>query len=134
MRACDLIGYNLSNLYYHRAPIDDEPIASRLKTLAAERPRWGWRRLLIMVRRHKIIVGETRFRRIYRALELQVRPRRKRKVNYVRGNFIEPVSRPNERWSIDFTHDRIENGRSIRALAIVDDFTRECLTLHIDHS
>jgi putative transposase len=134
VRACDLIGYNRSNLYYHRAPIDDEPIASRLKTLAAERPRWGWRRLLIMVRRHKIIVGETRFRRIYRALELQVRPRRKRKVNYVRGNFIEPVSRPNERWSIDFMHDRIENGRSIRALAIVDDFTRECLTLHIDHS
>lgn len=91
VRACDLIGYNRSNLYYHRAPIDDEPIVSRLKALAAERPRWGWRRLLIMVRRDKITVGETRFRRIYRALELQVRPRRKRKVNYVRGNFIEPV-------------------------------------------
>jgi hypothetical protein len=60
VRACDLIGYNRSNLCYHRAPIDDEQIASRLKTLAAERPR------------------------------------RKRKVNYVRGNFIEPVSRPNE--------------------------------------
>ena len=133
-RACDLIGYNRSNLYYHRTPIDDEPIATRLKALATERPRWGWRRLLIMVRRDKIVVGETRFRRIYRALELQVRPRRKRKVNYVLGNFIEPVSRPNERWSIDFIHDRIENGRSIRALAIVDDFTRECLTLHIDHS
>ena len=134
VRACDPIGYNRSNLYYYRAPIDDEPITSRLKALAAERPRWGWRRLLIMVRRDKITVGETRFRRIYRALELQVRPRRKRKVNYVRGNFIEPVRRPNERWSIDFIHDRIENGRSIRALAIVDDFTRECLTLHIDHS
>lgn len=134
VRACDLIGYNRSNLYYHQTPIDDEPIATRLKALATERPRWGWRRLLIMVRRDKIVVGETRFRRIYRALELQVRPRRKRKVNYVRGNFIEPVSRPNERWSIDFIHDRIENGRSIRALAIVDDFTRECLTLHIGHS
>ena len=63
-----------------------------------------------------------------------MRPRRKRKVNYVRGNFIEPVSRPNERWSIDFMHDRIETGRSIRALAIVDDFIRECLALHLDHS
>jgi hypothetical protein len=51
-----------------------------------------------MIRRDRIAVGETRFRRIYRDLELQVRPRRKRKVNYVRGNFIEPVSRPNERW------------------------------------
>ena len=54
VRACDLIGYNRSNLYYYRAPIDDEPITSRLKALAAERPRWGWRRLLIMVRRDKI--------------------------------------------------------------------------------
>ena len=134
VRACNLIGYNRSNLYYRRTPIDDEPIAARLKALASERPRWGWRRLLIMVRRDKIVVGETRFRRIYRALELQVRPRRKRKVNYVRGNFIEPVTQPNQRWSIDFMHDRIENGRSIRALAIVDDFTRECLTLHINHS
>lgn len=128
------MGYNRSNLYYHRTLIDDEPIAARLKSLATERPRWGWRRLLIMVRRDKIVVGETRFRRIYRALELQVRPRRKRKVNYVRGNFIEPVTQPNQRWSIDFMHDRIENGRSIRALAIVDDFTRECLALHIDYS
>jgi|GEM_PF-1984879 putative transposase len=87
-----------------------------------------------MIHRDKIHVCETRFRRIYRGLELQVRPRRKRKVNYVRGNFIEPVSRPNERWSIDFMHDRVENGRSMRALVIVDDFTRECLTLHIDYS
>jgi putative transposase len=66
-----LIGYNRSNLYYHRTPIDHEPIAARLKSLATERPRWGWRRLLIMVRRDKIVVGETRFRRIYRALELK---------------------------------------------------------------
>lgn len=132
--ACDLIGYNRSNLYYRRNPVDDEPIETRLKELARERRRWGWRRLLIMVHRDKIAVGTTRFRRIYKALALQVRPRRKRKVNYVRGNFIEPVSRPNERWSIDFMHDRIETGRSIRALAIIDDFTRECLALHIDHS
>lgn len=134
VRACGLIGYNRSNLYYRRKPINDEPIESRLKELAQERPRWGWRRLLIMIRRQKIVVGATRFRRIYKALALQVRPRRKRKVNYVRGNFIEPVSQPNARWSIDFMHDRIENGRSIRALVIVDDFTRECLALHIDHS
>jgi putative transposase len=134
VRACALVGYNRSNLYYRRKAVHDEQIATALKSLANERPRWGWRRLLIMVRRNKIKVGETRFRRIYRTLELQVRPRRKRKVNYVRGSFSEPVSRPNERWSIDFMHDRIENGRSIRALTIVDDFTRECLALRIDYS
>jgi putative transposase len=134
VRACDLIGYTRSNLYYRRKALDDEPIATRLGTLAQERPRWGWRRLLIMVRRGGVVVGETRFRRIYRSLALQVRPRKKRKVNYVRGNVIAATTRPNERWSIDFMHDRIDNGRSIRALVIVDDFTRECLALQIDYS
>jgi hypothetical protein len=43
IRACDLIGYNRSNLYYRRKPVDDEPIVTRLKSLATERPRWGWR-------------------------------------------------------------------------------------------
>ena len=85
---------NRSNLYYHRTPLDEADRDAAQSLWLPKRPRWRWRRLLIMVRRDKITVGETRFRRIYRALELQVRPRRKRKVNYVRGNFIEPVSRP----------------------------------------
>ena len=87
-----------------------------------------------MLRRQGIQVGEHRFRRIYRDLGLQVRPRRKRKVNYVRGNSIAPVTRPNERWSIDFMHDRIGNYRNIRSMNIVDDFTRECLALEIGYS
>ncbi len=79
-------------------------------------------------------IGEFRLRRIYRDLGLQVRPRKKRKVRYVRGNEIEAVTRPNERWSIDFMHDRLGNGRSIRTMNIVDDFTRECLALEIGYS
>lgn len=133
-RACDLIQYNRSNLYYRKSRPDDDPIEAPLKRLATERPRWGWRRLLIMIRREGVVVGERRFRRIYRDLALQVRPRRKRKVNYVRGNFIEPVTRPNERWSVDFMHDRTSNGRTIRAMNVIDDFTRECLALRIDYS
>ena len=134
IRACSLIGYNRSNWYYRKSARDDEPVQVPLKRLATERPRWGWRRLLIMIRREGIVVGERRFRRIYRDLALQVRPRRKRKVNFVRGNFIEPVTRPNERWSIDFMHDRVGNHRSIRSMNIVDDFTRECLALDIAYS
>jgi putative transposase len=87
-----------------------------------------------MIRRRGITVGEHRFRRIYRELALQVRPRRKRKVNYVRGNVVAPVTRPNERWSIDFMHDRVGNHRSIRSMNIVDDFTRECLALDVAYS
>jgi putative transposase len=73
-------------------------------------------------------------RRIYRDLGLQVRARKKRKVRYVRGNVIEVVSRPNKRWSIDFMHDRLGNGRSIRTMNVIDDFTRECLALELSYS
>jgi putative transposase len=96
---------------------------------AQERPRFGWRRLLILARREIPGTGEYRFRRLYKALGLQVRPRKKRKVNYVRGNAISTVSRPNERWSIDFMHDSLGNGRTYRTMNIVDDFTSECLAL-----
>jgi putative transposase len=86
-----------------------------------------------MFRREQAI-GEFRLRRIYRDLGLQVRARKKRKVRYVRGNAITPATRPNERWSIDFMHDRLGNGRSLRTMNIVDDFTRECLALEIGYS
>ena len=96
VRACALVGYTRSNLYYRRVPRAENAIAKRLEELAQERPRWGWRRLRIMFERERIVIGEHRFRRIYRDLGLQVRPRRKRKVRYVRGNAIPMVHRPNE--------------------------------------
>ena len=78
--------------------------------------------------------GESRFRRIYRQLDLQVRPRKKRKVRYVRGTSISAVARPDERWSIDFMHDRLATGRTIRTMNVVDDFTRECLAIDVAFS
>jgi putative transposase len=134
VRACAIVGQPRRTLHYRGKPKDDGAIAERTQSLAQERPRWGWRRLLIMIRRDGIEVGEFRFRRIYRSLALQVRPRKKRKVRYVRGNVVPAVTRPNERWSIDFVHDRLTNGRNIRAIGIVDDFTRECLALEVGFS
>jgi len=135
IRACRLAGYNRSNLYYRRLEKNDGAVKIRMHALAQERPRWGWRRLFIVMRRREgYDVGETRFLRLYRELTLQVRPRRKRKVNYVRGALIAPVTAPNKRWSIDFMHDRLANGRQFRALTIGDDFTKECLALEIAHS
>lgn len=133
-RACELIGYTRSSLYYRHKERDEAVLKMRLNDLAAQRPRWGWRRLLIMIRRDKIDVGERRFRRIYRELGLKVRPRRKRHVRYVRGNAIAPVHAPNERWSLDFMHDTLAGGRKIRTLMVIDDFTRECLAIAVSTS
>jgi transposase InsO family protein len=63
---------------------------------------------------------------------LLLRPRRKRGVRYVRGNDVPVVTTPNERWSIDFVHDRLSTGRAFRVLTVVDDFSRECVALEVD--
>jgi putative transposase len=55
-------------------------------------------------------------------------------VRYVRGNAVLPVSRPNERWSLDFVHDVLANGRKFRALTIIDDFTGEAIGIEVDFS
>ncbi len=134
-RACELVGYSRSNLHYKRGCTDDASLKACVHELAQERPRRGWRRLyMVMRRREGYDVGETRFLRIYRALQLQVRPRKKRKVNYVRGTSVQPVTKPNERWWIDFMHDRLANGRTYRSLNVCDDFTKECLALGLSHS
>ena len=131
VRSCALIGYTRSNLYYRPKLKADDPLSTRLQELAERRPRWGWRRLLILLRREQAI-GEYRFRRIYCRLGLQVRPRKKRKVRYVRGSAIAPVHAPNERWSLDFMHDALASGRRLRVLMIIDDYTRECLATEIE--
>ena len=84
--------------------------------------------------RRELSVGEARFRSIYRALKLQVRARKKRKVRYVRGNAIAAVDRVNERRSIDFMHDRPANGRTFRTMNVIDDFSRECLAIEVSYS
>ncbi len=109
-------------------------LVERIKAVAERWPRFGYRRLMIMLRRDGRAVTWWRFRRLYRMLGLEVRPRRKRHVRYVRGAAILPASRPNQRWSIDFIHDRLNLGRPIRAMVVIDDFTRECLALEIAFS
>lgn len=99
-----------------------------------ERRRFGYRRIRLVLKREGRVVNHKRVHRIYRNLGLKLRPRRKRGVRYVRGNAIPPVTRPNERWSVDFVHDRLLTGRKFRCLTIVDDFTRECIAVEADFS
>jgi putative transposase len=133
-QACRYVQANRRMIRYARKPQDDGALRARLEELAAERRRFGFRRLAVLIRRDGWIVNIKRVLRVYREAHLQVRKRLKRRVALGRGNPAPLVSNMNERWSLDFVHDSLETGRRIRTLNIVDDFTRECLAIEVDTS
>jgi transposase InsO family protein len=101
---------------YGRIPKDDGRLRARLEELAAERRRFGFRRLAVLIRRDGWIVNIKRVLRVYREANLQVRKRLKRRVALGPGTPAPFVSTVNERWSLDFVHDSLETGRRIRTL------------------
>jgi putative transposase len=119
-------------LMNYRSRRDDEPVRLRLMALAAEHRRYGLPRLTVLLRREGILDNHKRIARIYRASNLQVRKRVRRKLALGRGPVDSPALVPNDRWSLDFVHDRLRNSRRFRILAIGDDCTRENLALEAD--
>jgi putative transposase len=133
-RACQAIGADRSSVRYRRRRPDDVAIRVRLREIAAVRRRFGYRRLHILLQREGHTLNHKKLRRIYAEERLQVRRRggRKRALG-TRAPLTLPQG-PNQRWSMDFLHDQLSDGRRFRILAIVDDFTRECLALVADSS
>jgi putative transposase len=109
-------------------------LRERLRALAMERRRFGYRRLHIPLRREGLRANHKKLFRLYREERLGVRKRggRKRAVG-TRAPVALPQG-PNQRWSLDFVSDALGNGRRFRVLAVVDDFTRECVGLVVDVS
>jgi putative transposase len=106
----------------------------RLRELAAERPRFGYRRLHVLLRREGVSINHKRVERLYRAEGLAVRRRtRKRVARDGRGRAALP-QRPNQQWGIDFVSDALAWGRRIRLFTVVDVFTREVLAIEVDTS
>ena len=133
-RARSTLGADRTSIRYRRIRPDDAAVRARLRELAAIRRRFGYRRLHILLRREGIIMNHKKLRRLYCEERLQVRRRsgRKRALG-TRAPMTLPQG-PNQRWSLDFLSDAFADGRRFRILAIVDDFTRECLTLVPDTS
>lgn len=119
--------------YRSRRP-DDGAARSRLRALAAERRRFGYRRLGMLLSREGVRLNHKKLRRLYREERLQVRRRggRKRALG-TRAPMTLPDG-PNQRWSLDFVSDTLSDGRRFRMLCVVDDCTRECLGLVADTS
>ena len=133
-RAGSIIGADRSATRYRHRRADDAATRQRLKELAAERRRFGWRRLKLLLEREGIRMNHKRLRRLYAEERLQVRRRggRKRALG-TRAPMTLPQG-PNQRWSLDFVSDTLTDGRRFRILVVVDDFTRECLSLVADTS
>jgi putative transposase len=133
-RACMVLGVDRTSVRYRSDRPNDAPVRARMRELAAIRRRFGYRRLLVLMRREGLVMNHKKFRRLYREERLQVRRRggRKRALG-TRAPLAIPQG-PNQRWSLDFLSDAFAEGRRFRILAVVDDFTRECLALIADTS
>lgn len=133
-RACSVLNVDRSSIRYHSVRPDDADLRTAMKAVAAERRRFGYRRVHVMLERQGWQVNQKKIRRLYREEKLQVRKRggRKRALG-TRRPMVVP-ERPNERWSLDFVSDAFTDGRRFRVLAVVDDYSRECLALVADTS
>ena len=133
-RACRVLGCCRMTMRYQALRTDDIVLRDRMKAIAHERRRFGYRRLHVLLRREGYQVNHKRLFRIYREEKLMVRRRggRKRAMG-TRAPMLIPMA-PNDRWSLDFVSDQMTDGRRFRVLTVVDDCTRECLTLVADTS
>lgn len=124
-RACRLIGLHRSTSRYARQRGEDKELRLRLRAWAARRPRWGYRMLHWQLGQDGIAVNRKRVYRLYREEGLRLRRRRRKHVAAAPREKLPAATRPNERWSMDFMSDEFEDGRPLRLLNVVDDFTRE---------
>jgi transposase InsO family protein len=126
-RACSIVGADRKMIRYRSSRPPDAALRGRLRDLANERRRFGYRRLFVLLRREGEPSGINRIYRLYREEGLTVRKRRARRKAVGTRAPILVEARPNARWSLDFVHDQFANGRRFRILNIVDDVTKECL-------
>jgi len=133
-RACRLVGADRTSVRYQATRPDDDALRERLKALAQERRRFGYRRLHVLLRREGQVVNRKKVQRLYREERLMVRRRGGRKRAIGTRRPIETPLAANQRWSLDFVSDQITDGRRFRILTVIDNCTRECLALVADTS
>ena len=126
-RACRVIDADRKSVRYRSTRDDDAALREKLRELANQRRRFGYRRLHILLRREGLMINCKKTQRLYQEEGLAVRRRRSRKRAVGTRAPAPVLALPNQRWSLDFVHDQMVSGRRFRVLNIVDDVTRECL-------
>lgn len=133
-RACQALKVDRSTVRYASSRPDDSALREAMKAVAAQRRRFGYRRIHVMLARQGIVMNQKKLRRLYREEGLQVRRRGGRKRALGTRRPMQVPDRVNARWSLDFVSDALTDGRRFRVLAVVDDYSRECLALIADTS
>lgn len=133
-RACRVLGLNRSTYDYEVTQQDDSLLKSRMLELAAKHRRYGLPRLHWYLHKEGLVKNHKRTERIYALLNLQLKNRKKKKMGSVLRFPRPKATASNEVWSMDFVSDRIESGRRIRCFNLVDDSTKECSGILVEHS
>jgi putative transposase len=134
--ACRVVGQHRSTERYEpKRAVDDAALRQPLRVLSRERPRWGYRRA------HAVLVGEgwevnrKRVQRVWREEGLRVPQRKRRRLGESTGPTGRlAAERADHVWALDYQHDQTADGRVIRLLNVVDEFTREALAMHVARS
>jgi putative transposase len=131
-RACGLLEVPRSS-FRHEPRGEDGVLRDKLIELARERPRFGYRRLHVLLQREGQVINHKRVWRVYKAAGLSVkRTRRKKLIRSLRP--MLQLGAVNQEWAVDFVSDVLHAGRKFRVFSVVDSFTRECLALEVDTS
>ena len=137
-RACRALGVPRSTLPYAVVePERDKELLLRIKELAQKHPRFGYRRVTALLRRDGWAVNLKRVHRLWRAAGLKVpqaQRKRRRLGSSENGCTRHRAERPNHVWSYDFVMDQTAEGKRLKILPVVDEFTRQCLTIEVQRS
>lgn len=129
-RACRVVGAHRSNVRYRSRRPPQTALRTRLKELATTHVSYGYLRLHVLLRREGWRVNRKRVYRLYREEGLVLKRRRPKRHRSAAARVLRPApERPNERWAMDFVHDTLAGGQTIRILTVLDVHTRECVAL-----
>jgi len=134
-QACQLVGIDRNTYRLPLANDKDTELKVRIEELAQDKPRYGYRRLTLLIRKEGKLVNHKRIYRIYRNLNLAVRSKKRKRIkSCARGSLASLTTGQNQIWSMDYQSDQLASGRRFRCLNLIDNYTRECLAIEVDTS
>ena len=131
-RTCALLQVARSTMGYESVLAQrDAPVVTAMRELAAQYPRFGYRRIQVFLARRGLTMSADRAYRIWKKAGLQV-PRRRPRRRVARGRPRPlPATDANQVWAYDFVFDACANGQQLKCLTVIDEFTRECLAIDV---